>query len=264
MAQSLPLFIMMSISDLIIVYLALGAPLGVYFHINNRNRFSSTKLWIKTIFIFILWIPFLFKLILSKKYFTQRIYVHSNGKRDIERAIYKITKNIEALLRHTFIDVSIYEFRETFERYVGLTIAKDNHIDEDLANDDFLKLANHENIALGKTCLIRRNRKHLSFHQTKARQDFLKLIKILSKSISDQKKLVQETNEIVKLLNDFEAQSFLYEIFGDFQQTQNDLNVKTAEEKQWITDTHTPLHDNQIPIRLKAMQATAMNLYKKD
>ena len=104
MAQSLPIFIMMNLSDLIIIYLALGAPLGVYFNINNRNRFSPTKLWIKTIFIFILWFPFLFKLVLGKKIFTQKIYGQSNGKKDIEKEIYRVIKNIEALLRHTFIE----------------------------------------------------------------------------------------------------------------------------------------------------------------
>jgi hypothetical protein len=254
----------MNLSDLIIIYLSCGAPLGVYFFVNNRNRFSPTKLWLKTILIFVLWIPFLFKLVLTKNIFSVRRFNKSFPIMDFDEEISSIVKNIEVILKQSSLDISIYEFREIFERYVGLTIVKDKHIEEALANDDFFKLSNHKNIELAKTCMIRRNRMHLSFHQTKARQDFLKLISSLSKSMVDQKNLREETYGFVKLLNDIEAQIPLTEIFGDFQQTQRDLNVNITEEKQWKTDTHKPLQDNPIPIRLRAMQATVMNLYKKD
>ena len=68
---------------------------------------------------------------------------------------------------------SILEFREVFERYVGLTA-------ETLVNDGEIASPfgeimpdSDENEKLNGICLNRRNRRQLEFHQIRARNDFL-------------------------------------------------------------------------------------------
>ena len=53
----------MNWNDLIIIYLACGAPFAVYYYLQNRNLNEKNYLYLKTLFRFLVWIPDAFRLV---------------------------------------------------------------------------------------------------------------------------------------------------------------------------------------------------------
>ena len=174
MAQTLPKIKAMNFFDIFIIYLACGAPFGVYYFLNHRNQQPHT--FIKTILISLFWIPFAFGLL--QKYVTKQlpnsIFSKKVDFRDEE--IQETKKHLEDIFMKNKFDISVFELREIFDRYIGLTESILNQDDLIESNSEFFEIAGNENAALAAKCYERRNRKLLFFHQTLAGQDFLKMI----------------------------------------------------------------------------------------
>jgi hypothetical protein len=251
---------MMNQTDLIIIYLACGAPFGVYYFLQNRRQKQTTLFWLKTTLAFILWLPLAARLFWNKFSFERSQFLTVNK----EKSIFSIQKQIEAILLETDSLISIYNFREVFERYAGLTAANfdrsDNITD---AEKEIFRISKNSDIELAAICQYRRNRKKLFFHHTLARQDFLNIIAKLSELSSDKKKLGNLSVEFVKLLNDIEAENALEKIFTTASQTDKDFAVKHLEKDLWNPEIQKPLPINPIPTRFQTMSATT-NLRSKD
>lgn len=265
-------WILMRVTDFIIIYFACGAPFGVYFFTSNKNMPSNRKLWLKSFFVFVFWFPFFLGFIYKKDLFGKFLgftkienTVRNTGFEINEKKIFSIQKSLEQIIKRSGIDISIYQFRNVFERYAGLTLALNDQIEVTSNNESVFGVAGHSNIELAQICQNRRNRKHLSFHQINALEDFLKVIRQLSFFKVDDFELRKLSIEFVEILGDERAVKRLVEIFDYNQQTQKKESVKRAEEKLWKTAQHEQVHANRLPIRLKAMHALAtMNLRKKD
>ena len=253
----------MNQSDLTIIYLACGAPFGVYYFLQNRRLKQKKIFWTYTTFAFILWFPFAVYLLWNKLSVDRSQLLTVNE----ERSIFSIKKQIEAILPHTNSQISIYNLRETFERYVGLTraIYAENNKSTD-AEKEIFRISVNSNVELAATCQHRRNRKRLFFHQTLARQDFLQTIAELSELNSNKKKLGKLSLEFVKLLKDFEAQEKLEKIFtnasqfeekfANNSQTNKNSAVKYLEKDLWNSEIQKPPPVNPISTRLQTMSAT--------
>ncbi len=111
--------------DFLIIYLTCGAPLGVFYFLQNRKAQNDNQFWLKTFFTFIFWFPFGLRLLrnhINKKFFAgKRIFSKSEKK---ETEIFLFQKQFEEILQKSKLQISIFEFREAIERYVGLTLAK--------------------------------------------------------------------------------------------------------------------------------------------
>lgn len=250
----------MNLTDFLIIYLACGAPFGVYYFLQNRRRKQSSLFWIKTIFAFVLWLPFALQLLL-KKFNSDRSQFLTINK---ERSIFSIQKKIEAILLETDSQISIYNFREVFERYIGLTSAiRDENNKPSDAQKEIFRISKNSNIELAAICQHRRNRERLFFHHTLARQDFLSIIAKMFESISDKKKIGNLSVEFVKLLNDSEAENALEKIFTTASQTAKDSTVKHLEKDLWNPELQKPLPVNPISTRFQTMTART-NLHSKD
>src|SRR5688572_11288031 len=116
----------MNLRDLLIIYLACGAPFGVYYFLQNRNRIETKFLWLKSLLRFVVWIPFAFRMIARNSFLT-KLYNDSFDKlteTDLktELEIEEIKKSLERMVSAAAaLPFSIYEFREAFDRYVGLS-----------------------------------------------------------------------------------------------------------------------------------------------
>lgn len=250
----------MNLTDFLIIYLACGAPFGVYYFLQNRRRKQSNLFWIKTIFAFVLWLPFALQL-LFEKFNSDHSQFLAISK---ERSIFSTQKRIEAILLETDSRISIYNFREIFERYIGLTLGIRNENDKPGdAEKEIFRISKNFNIELAAICQHRRNRKRLFFHHTLARQDFLSIIAKMSESISDKKNIGNLSVEFVKLLNDSEAENALEKIFASVSQTAKDSAVKYLEKDLWNPERQKPLPINPISTRFQTMTATT-NLRSKD
>lgn len=258
----------MKFYDLLIIYLACGAPFGVYYFLQNRNRTEIRFLWLKSLLRFVIWIPFAIQMVARKSLFTN-LYNNnfdrnskSDAKNEIE--IEKIRKYLENFLSTRKIGLSVFEFREIFDRYVGLTLEIKAEFEEISPSEkEIFRISNHPDIKLAEICLHRRNRGRLSFHQKLARRDFFEIIGDFIEKSDEPPKLYQVLSKLPGLLDDFEAQKLLENLFNETLQTQEAQNVKTPEIELWNTEKHKPLAETKISPNLQVLTATA-NLSNKD
>ena len=112
------------------------------------------------------------------------------------------------------IKISLFDFRETFERYVGLTFSLSESDEGIPVENEFFRIVQHKNVKLGQICLQRRNRLRLLTHQNIAREDLLKIFAGMHSGVVDSKKLEFSAVEFFKLIEDLEAGNLLDEIFS--------------------------------------------------
>ncbi len=258
----------MNLRDLLIIYLACGAPFGVYYFLQNRNLLESKFLWLKSLLRFVFWIPFALKLVARKSFFT-KLYTDGFDKSFVldaekEFEIERIKKKFENVLVETKFELSIYEFREIFERYVGLTLEMQTDNSQAASTEkEIFRITNHTNKNLAEICLNRRNRNRLSFHQKLAKGDFFEVFdKFVNKSDEPQN-LFAEAMKLLRLLNDFEAQAELEELSKETLQTQEKAIVNNLENDLWKSEKQKLLAANRITSNMQIMSVTG-NLSKKD
>jgi len=259
---------LMNAVDFIIIYLACGAPFGVYFYFQNHSRNQPKTRWLKTVSAFVFWIPFALFIICKSKsiknLFTPDFNKKFSGNLKIERNLYSVQKTIEKILLESRSEILLFEFRQTIERYAGLTLLIQNAAAKIPGQEkEIFRVVETKNIETAALCLQRRNRKRLAFHQTKARQDFLHLIRDLSASVSDTTKFENSVGEFVNLLDDSTAQKSLEKLFAVSLQTDNPQSVRQLEKVLWKTETLKPLITKPISVRLQITNSTT-NLHSED
>lgn len=258
----------MNLRDLIIIYLACGAPFGVYYFLQNRNLHEPKSLWFKSFLRFVFWIPFALQMVARKSLFTN-LYTYRFDKSSNSDSIKAvefdgIKKYLENILREKHLTLSIYEFRETFERYLGLTLEIQSNNREIATNEkELFRITNHTNKKLAEVCLNRRNRERLSFHQKLARSDFFEILGQLFSKTEEPQNLFKETMKLVDLLNDFEAQKMIENLSKESLQTQKTFNVRNLENELWNSEKPKPSPDNKISPNMQVLTATA-NLSHND
>ena len=254
----------MNFSDLLIIYLACGAPFAVYYFLQNRKFLSFEKLWLRIFFVFVCWIPFAFQLTKINKTFESKSDNNYSADSNLEKNLYSIQKQFEEILLAGNFNISIYELREVLERYVGLTKSLQNYNGKKNESvKELFRTSGNNDLEISGICLQRRNCERLLFHHTQARRDFLKIVILLSEFNSLRKKLGASAGEFVTLLKDREAQAELETVFNKNSQTLVKNTVKHSEKDLWTTETQKPLPLNSIPTHLQTMAVTT-KLHGKD
>lgn len=260
----------MNLYDFLIIYLACGAPLGVYYFLQNRKSPKTEQHWLKTLLHFVFWMPFAYRLLRQSNLFQSAFNNIFGGTNALdaqnEKRIHLIQKQLEKIFLESSLKLSIYEVREILDRYVGLTLEcqfEQTNSQTARTENEIFQIAAHKNAHLAEICLQRRNRKRLSFHQTEARRDFLNLISQLFRIDSMNESLKLTAIEFTTLLNDEEAREVIEKMFEPEAQTLDALSVKNTETAIWKSETQKPLLTKPIQGRLKAMTA-ATSLRAKD
>ena len=243
LAYSLLKSFSMTISDLLVIYFSIGAPCGVYVYFQIRSKTTPKELWLKTLFTFVFWVPTAVRFLLKNILIRPAVYYEKNDKSPLsperEQKLYLIEKHLENLLVKSDLRISIYEFREMFQRYVGLTFAAQNESEEFLIiNKELFYAAQNRNFEIADKCFQRRNRKRLFFHQTLARKDFLQFASQMVPIIADRENFAKSVIELVKILEDHEAQIAIKKILADNPQTGNYSAVNSLEKDLWKPPEH--------------------------
>lgn len=256
----------MNAFEIFIIYLACGAPFGVYFFFQNRHKSVFLTALLKSFLTVVVWIPYALRLLnanVTKKSSVSKF--DSAGETDaaLEKKLDEIEKRMLQILLDARTEVSVFEFREVFERYTGLTLA--GQTDEVGENErEVFKIINHKNSELGAKCLHRRNRLRLEFHQRLASRDFLKLLAKIS--FFEAEKLRRAALEFATLLNDVETRRAIENLFTESPQISQGSAVKQGEkEVVWNAKEHKPplAKPISVPLTSRSMIATA-NLSNKD
>ena len=243
----------MNLDDFLIIYFACGAPVGVYYFLQNRHKLNRQKLILKTFLTLIVWIPFALRYIGKTGFFKNRL---SNNFDDtsfldagLQNKIQKVKRELEKALHETDPNISIYEIREIFDRYVSFSLFRQIDDRDTQIDEQIFQIAGHKNSKLAAICLQRRNRKMFLFHQTLARLDFLDLL-------AGKADLAAAAIEFASLLNDIEAKEAIEKIFDIKPQTGKESLVKDEEKALWKSEIYKPTFTKTISTRLKAMTAT--------
>ncbi len=248
----------MNLDDFLITYLACGAPFGVFYFFQNRTKFVAGKLWLSTIITFAFWIPFAFRLLRENKILNKVFSSDAEVILDVaqEKKLKLIQKQFENFLRESNLKISLYEFRETIDRYIGLSLTNQSNIGEASVKDkELFRISKNKNVELAAICLYRRNQKRLLFHHIQARQDFLHFINKLSEFGSNKKIIDNLAVEFLSILKDFEAIIAFEKMFSSTPQTKKYSAVKQLEKDLWNTEIHKLLSPDLTSIRLQIMTA---------
>lgn len=251
----------MNLFDAIIIYLACGAPFGVYYFVNQRNR--QNRVFFKPVLILLFWFPFAFGLL--QKYVTKKLPESVLFKNEIlkEQELVETKKDLEQIFIKNNFGISIFEIKEILERYVGLTNALENQADSDEADTHFFEIAGAENSQLASKCHQRRNRKLLSYHQTLAGQDFLKLVDKFVSRFPLNEEIGKISRKLVNLLNDEITGKSLTMIFDGRKQSRTEISVQKPEKELWIHDLPQPQTAKTLRISMNPASAK-INLPIKD
>jgi hypothetical protein len=186
----------------------------------------------------------------------------SDAKKEIE--IEEIKKGFENIFAKKTFSFSIYEFREIFDRYVGLSVEVQAETGEiQPAETEIFRVTNHNNKKLAEICLNRRNRKRLTFHQKLARRDFFEILYKLIEHSEQPQNLFDKASRLAALVKDSEALKTIENQSQESLQTGRPQDVRNSGEEIWKSDKHKPQTDNKISTNLQALTATA-NLSNKD
>lgn len=184
--------------NLIIIYFACGSPIGVY----RVTRATHRRLPGQAAAVgayFILW-PIFATAILRR-------LLNDNAKSlrsDLERKLGSIRGKIETLAFAGSPALSVFELREVFSRYTGLTLAL-NSVGTVFSSNELFTIARHGNAALASACMDRRTRRRLSFHQSRSRLEFVALLAAISRSEPNRKEIIGCAVQVADLLNDKES-----------------------------------------------------------
>lgn len=255
---------MMNLTELTIFYLACGAPFGVYYYYQVREFEKPNKLIAYSLLITLFW--FIYAIKLLHQFVTKRLLFTEFVETKFSDSIFKtkiteFEKKFSQILLEEKINISIFEFRETMERYAGLT--REIYFSNSENESELYLITNHENKNLATKCLERRNRSRLLAHQTAARLDFFKLIKFIKTDCSDKEKVRLLAFGFVKLISDDEAQSELHKVFQNTTQSEHSFNVNEMEKEVWNPIAPKPLQSPKKALNFKTLP-TAQTMLKPD
>ena len=260
----------MNIFDAIIIYLSCGAPFGVYYFLHNRDKHDAGHLTLKTFLEWVIWPASAVKMIGGAYLFSGRSKTNFDPLTELDAGKDEKVCEIQKSLEQIFFEgpasarISIYAFREVFDRYAGLSLALRPGVDSPgVAQAEIFRAADHGNVELASICLNRRNRSLLAAHQIQAREDFIDTLDKLAGSPSERTDTWILVNELAVVLNDIEAIGAIDKIFTGTPQTRRVGRVKERGEVLWKPGKLKQLPTDQTALNLRPLPAT-MKLAKED
>lgn len=168
----------MTAADILIIYLAFGAPIAVYKFLQNRDARIVRRCLI-TVATFLFWIPAavnIARLYISNAYFGDS-FVSPVDPDASEILISDLRADVRSELVRLGAGVGMHDARDTVDRYVGLASAIRNDVPlGGSAHENLFEAAGRAEFGLGVRCVRIRNRQRLERHHIQSRAEFLKLL----------------------------------------------------------------------------------------
>jgi hypothetical protein len=222
----------MTYAEFFTIYLAIGAPFGVYFFLLNRSSGSNSNLYLKTILATLFWIFFAFSLVFSRFTKNSVLISTTDFKRELS-AEHAAQRLLSAFAKNslTKVTVTFFEFRELLERYIGLTLAIQNsEIDSPPTQQEteIFRITGREkkDLQLGGRCLHRRNFLRLKTHQIRVKDDFLRICEEFGYG-----DFYKAALSLVETLDDHEAINALQRLNPETGKKIGELNSSVKLEK---------------------------------
>lgn len=186
----------MSLSEILVIYFAIGAPFAAYRFVSFKHGRSIERL-IRAAITFIFWIPQLYRLLTAR---SRDVAIEATDE------ISKTRIDLEKAYAHSATTTELFELREVLDRY--LELSKFRHEDDIVISDRdaaVFMVSGHGNIELAAKIGSRRNRERLKRHHLAAGRD---LIESIIKS-RDNSALKTKAKRLVLLADDAETMELL-------------------------------------------------------
>ncbi len=192
----------MTIIEIVIIYLALGTPLGVYKFASLPDKFTGLSL-LRTTFAYFAWPA-------AAPRLAYRIAVANYDEQTFMQKVEHIRGRIESLAFAEATSAEIFEFREIFYRYTGLTEAGSSIVGTDHIThlDEIGVIADP---AIAARCSARRNKNKISTYQTIAREDLIALVRSINHRDPE---IAGQSLDLAAMLNDTATAEQLYELLN--------------------------------------------------
>ncbi|HTK37741.1 MAG TPA: hypothetical protein VL325_04550 [Pyrinomonadaceae bacterium] len=223
----------MTFSDYMIIYFSAGAPFAVFAFLQRSNRSLVLRLAYSAV-TSLAW-PVTATIFIYHRFF----HTTETPEHVLDHRIQGIRDRMEQSIRRDGVAISVQEWRQTFERYIGLTLAIAEMEDQSDSHELF-EVAGNKNGKLGTVCLNRRNRSRLLFHHTDARNEFLDAL-IRAGRRRDSLDLAIE---LADLLNDADALSDLMAMRAEQKSVRTP--VIDMEQEVWNPPTPKPHIANRV------------------
>jgi len=168
----------MTATDILIIYLAFGAPIAVYKFLQNHDTRIARR-YLVAIGTFLFWIPAAVRighLYISNAYFGNG-FVSPVDSDSSEMLISDLREDVRSELVRAGAGVGMHDARETVDRYVGLASAvRSGAALGGTAHQNFFEAAARKDSGIGVHCMKIRNRRRLERHHSQSRKEFLKLL----------------------------------------------------------------------------------------
>lgn len=184
----------MNLTDLIIVYLACGAPFGVYEITTLKTRSVTDAA--KILLSFLFWPIFAIRILIQ--------LIENGPAHKLQLSKIRLDEIRLEIERIAFTDATpspLFEFREVFHRFTGLAEVVNEKSASKFSNDLF-DISGHQNKALASRCLARENRRRIEFHRNRARYDFIGLMVELAGDITFRNEISQLVSDLADHLGD--------------------------------------------------------------
>ena len=158
----------MTIIEIVIIYLALGTPLGVYKFASLPDKFTGLSL-LRTTFAYFAWPA-------AAPRLAYRIAVANYDAQTFTQKVEHIRGRIESLAFAEATSAEIFEFREIFYRYAGLTEAGNAIIGTDHITN-LTGIGVIADPAIAARCAARRNQNKINAYQLIAREDMIAFVR---------------------------------------------------------------------------------------
>lgn len=231
----------MTFLDFLIVYLSIGASFGVYFFLNSRRLDFNPKLLLKTIGVVFGWCFYAAHLILRKspKILESKLNLNAVGENKVE----ELKSKVLAFYSEISIEekpISFFQFRETIERYAGLTQVLQKSIEPADFQNELFVIANGKNgnLPVSNRCLQRKNLLRLKAHQIQARQNFVQVVENSFENASEIKLLESffiAVEQFVIALDDPEAEDRLNKLKPRRDRSRIAVETRNTQQNQIST-----------------------------
>lgn len=224
----------MTIPDILIIYFSFGAPFAVYQFIQDRKT-SKFRLVFDTVFHFLFWLPLMLRYGLAfilKSAGSNDFAETDDSDAELENVIRKSQSDITDHFRTSARHISINEFREILDRYVGLSLLVKHQVSGMVESHHALfAITDHQDVRLAAICFERRNREHIFRHHIDARADFLK---VMQECAFPGDRMLLSAIGLAKLLKDLPASATLLEnLYG---RNQGVREISGSGEDLWLPE----------------------------
>lgn len=226
----------MRLTDLLILYFSIGAPVLVTYLVTRKCTVSLSSV-AYAVGVIVLWPYFGASLLLHK--YGRRLSrlglsdVSSSPSPDIERRLEIIRRSMEGLLRESHSPVELYGWRSEFDRYISISLAL---TDETASSTELelTKVVQHPDPDIAAACHRRKILSKLAYQRLEAREQFLSMTANLC---TDDEELIDFERlllSLAELLDDSSGVDEIRDRFGEAR-GQNAVirDVSTVRTEIW-------------------------------